>query len=94
MSHVNLAGCAWLFADKKTVAVFYQYENYCWPLCNAVCIFDESVKTYSLAATCDFQHCGILTSVDSDEPMQPPFRLRSPKCYSVSSLTFLDYSSD
>ena len=26
--------------------------------------------------TCDFQ-CGILTSVDSDEPVQPPFKLRN-----------------
>ena len=25
------------------------------------------------AVTCDFQQCGILTSVDSDEPVQPPF---------------------
>ena len=25
------------------------------------------------AMTCDFQQCGILTSVDSDEPVQPPF---------------------
>ena len=24
----------------------------------------------------DFQQCGILTSVDSDEPVQPPFKLR------------------
>ena len=23
--------------------------------------------------TCDFQQCGILTSVDSDEPVVPPF---------------------
>ena len=28
--------------------------------------------------TCDFQQCGILTSVDSDEPVQPPFKLRTP----------------
>ena len=27
------------------------------------------------AATFDFQQCGIYTSVDSDEPVQPPFRL-------------------
>ena len=27
----------------------------------------------------DFQHCGILTSVDSDEPVQPPFKLRNLK---------------
>ena len=25
------------------------------------------------AVTCDFQQCGILTSVDSDEHVQPPF---------------------
>ena len=24
------------------------------------------------AVTCDFQQCGILTSVDSDKPVQPP----------------------
>ena len=31
------------------------------------------------ATTCDFQQCGILTSVDLDEPVQPPFRLRNSK---------------
>ena len=39
------------------------------------------------ATTCDFQQCGILTCVDSDEPVQPPFKLRNSKCCSVSSLT-------
>ena len=29
------------------------------------------------AATCDFQQCGIFTSVYSNEPTQPPFRLRN-----------------
>ena len=46
------------------------------------------------ALTCDFQQCGILTSVDSDEPVQPPFKLRNSKCCSVSSLTIIVYSSD
>ena len=27
----------------------------------------------------EFQQCGILTSVDSDEPVQPPFKLRNSK---------------
>ena len=27
----------------------------------------------------DFQQCGILTSVDSDEPVQPPFKLKNSK---------------
>ena len=35
--------------------------------------FTESTGTAIWAATCDFQQCGILTSVDSDEPVQPPF---------------------
>ena len=43
--------------------------------------------------THDFQQCGILTSVDSDEPVQPPFRLRNFKWCSVSSLTIIEYSS-
>ena len=30
-----------------------------------------------LAVTCDFQKCGILTCIDSDEPVQPPFKLRN-----------------
>ena len=44
--------------------------------------------------TCDFQLCGILTSVDSGEPLQPPFKLRNFKWCSVSSLTVIEYSSD
>ena len=32
---------------------------------------------YIGAVTCDFQQCGILTNVDSDEPVQPPFKLRN-----------------
>ena len=31
------------------------------------------------AVICDFQQCGNLTSVDSDEPVQPPFKLRNSK---------------
>ena len=49
---------------------------------------------YISAMTCDFQQCGILTSVDSDEPVQPPFKLRKSKRCSVSSLTVIEYSSD
>ena len=31
------------------------------------------------AATCDFQQCGILTSIDSDEPVQLSVKLRNSK---------------
>ena len=46
------------------------------------------------ALTCDFQQCGILTSVDSDKPLQSSVELRNPKWCSVRSLTLIDYSSD
>ena len=39
---------------------------------------------------CDFQQCGILTSIDSDEPLQPPFKLRNSKYDFVSSLTVIE----
>ena len=32
--------------------------------------------------------------VDSDEPLQPPFKLRICKMCSVSSLTIIEYSSN
>ena len=44
--------------------------------------------------TCDFQQCGILTRVDSGEPLQLPVKLRNSKYCSVSSLTVIEYSSD
>ena len=45
---------------------------------------DISIKW---ATTCDFQRCSILTWIDSDEPVQPPFKLTNAKCYLVSSNT-------
>ena len=51
-------------------------------------MFKYSVFKYLWAVTCDFQQCGILTTVesDSDEPVQPPLRLRNSIWCSVSSL--------
>ena len=54
----------------------------------------ESEYIIKIAMTCNFQQCGILTGVDSDEPLQPPFMLRNSKWCSVSSLTIIEYSSD
>ena len=54
----------------------------------------SSISQIKLAVTRDFQQCGILTSVDSDEPVQPPFRLRNLKWCSVSSLTLIGFTSD
>ena len=44
--------------------------------------------------TWDFQQGGNLTNVDSDESVQPLFKLRNSKWCSVSSLTLVEYSSD
>ena len=74
-------------------------------LCTTLLIFilltcSISVMTYVIydiwAATCDFQQFGVLKRVDSDEPVQPPFKLRNSKCHLVSSLhvTLIKYSSD
>ena len=46
------------------------------------------------AFTCYFQQCGILTSVDLAEHVLPPFMLRNSKYGSISSSTFIEYSSD
>ena len=59
---------------------------------STMCSFFKAILLW--ASTCDFQQCGISTSVDSDEPVQPPFKLRNSKWYSVSSLTLIEYSSD
>ena len=44
-------------------------------------LFGTQIPTMSLLyePRRDFQLCGILTSVDSDEFAQPPFNLRNPK---------------
>ena len=38
--------------------------------------------------------CGILTSVDSDEPVQSPFKLGNSKWCSISIITLIENSSD
>ena len=43
---------------------------------------------------CDFKQCGIFTSIDSDGPVQPPFKFRNSKRCSVRSLRLKEYSSD
>ena len=54
----------------------------------------RNVFKYALALICGFQQCHIWTSVESEEPVQPPFKLSYSKWCSVSSLTLIEYSSD
>ena len=44
--------------------------------------------------TWDFQHCAILTSVDSDQPVHPSFQLTNSKWCWVSKLKVIEYLSD
>ena len=44
--------------------------------------------------TCDFQQCGILTIVDSDEPVQPPLSLETPNDVQSVNLTVIENKSD
>ena len=37
-----------------------------------------------MSATCDFQQCGILSSVDPDEPVQSLLKLRNSEVQSVA----------
>ena len=57
-------------------------------------IAEETWWNYNWASAWDFQQFDILTGVDLDEPLQPPFKLRISKWCSVSSLTIIEYSSD
>ena len=60
----------------------------------ALALLLTPISFLNYAATCDFQQCGILTSVDSEEPVQSHFKLRAAKRCSASSLTLIEYLSD
>ena len=60
---------------------------------NRIKVMQNSLISIIWAVACDFQQCGILTSVDLDKPVQPPFRRRNSKCCSVTSLTVIENSS-
>ena len=51
------------------------------------------LTVHKWATAWDFQQCGILTCVDSDEHLQPPFKLRNSKWCSVSSLPIIEHWS-
>ena len=72
---------------------FFKQSCFFHSHCNSVEFWPLLVQ-YISAVTRDFQQCGILTSVGSDEPVQLPFRLRNLKWCSVSSLTLKGYSND
>ena len=88
--------------DKHTITQFNISTNsgWIWVVLNYLEYFRYNLiktlkyKEYIWTATCDFQQCGIFTSVDSDEPMQPHFKLRNSKRCPISSLKLIEYSSN
>ena len=62
------------------------FSNDLWP--------ESLLQNAPRAVAFDFQQCGILTYVDSDEPLKPPFKLKNSKWCSVSSFTVIEYSRD
>ena len=57
-------------------------------------LFEHKAARLSDQTSFEDQQCGILTSVDSDTPLQPSVKLRNSKCWSASSLTDLENSCD
>ena len=52
-----------------------------WKVGSIIFYFSNRFTNLSMfgVATCDFQQCDVLTSVDSDEPVQPPVKFRNTK---------------
>ena len=91
---VMVCVCTIVRARTRKLVLCLIYCSYlCAVIFCAVCVHFYGY-IYIWAMTRNFQQCGILTSVDSDEPVQPHFKLRNSKRCSISSLTLTEYSSD
>ena len=53
---------------------YYRQEGFCSGTTVAICV---TLHLLLSEPQRDFQQCGILTSVDSDEPVPPRFKLRN-----------------
>ena len=80
------------FKDRHMAVTTVVHKHYFFAFRLRYCIVHDNETKW--ASAWDFQQCGILTCVDSDEPVQSPFKLRNSKWCSVSSLTIIEYSSD
>ena len=79
-------------AEAHPIAFKWWPEAVCW--LGSILWGQTYVERKKRAVACDFQQCGFLTCVDSDEPLQPAFKLRNSKLCSFNSLTIIEYSSD
>ena len=71
LTHIN---CCWM--SETIILDIFTSSNYF----NSFPTFSHLFTYFeSLYMSRDFQQCGILTSVDSGEPVQPPFKLRISK---------------
>ena len=86
-------------SDQRLYVCFHQLMDRSRSSSTYFRFFKSYIKTFCHitaihVAHVIFQQCGILTCVDSDEPVQPPFKLRNSECYSASSFTVIEFSSD
>ena len=72
-SYKNQTGWASLFGDNGRSGID-TIKYHTWSR-----IQHGKVTKHIWVVTCDFQQCGVLTSEDSDEPVQIPFKLRNSK---------------
>ena len=85
--YIVLFCCCFSFEDDAVDRIKGHRKEYRWntKYCKSVNKVDLSAigiiqrMLKKIAMTCDFQQCAILTSEDSDDPVQPPVKLRNSK---------------
>ena len=65
--------------NKKVRIKWVRYVNFTILLKKQLTVEMFTVEIINWFATYDCQQCGILTGVDSDEPVQPPYKPRHSK---------------
>ena len=85
-SKANVAACYNIVTLRQTV----NYYNIRVLVSN----FFRGGRHFSIEPRHEISNSVILTSVDSDEPLQPLVKLRNSKSCSVSSLIVIEYSRD
>ena len=61
-----------MYATKSDFLAFMQKMSFSRVVAHMMTMKLEAIQ---VSQACDFQQCCILTSEDSDEPLQPPFKV-------------------
>ena len=74
-----------LFGSNGVLLNVIFWKHLAWHSIMSATDLNRLLNVSKWAATCDFQQYGILTFVDTDEPVQPPLDRRKSKWCSISS---------